>query len=162
MAFREALAAFLREFGSRGPNEWDIYAHTWGTRPEIALVAVDRMRHRDDAGGPAGRAERLAGEQAELWATLVEKATPEQLAQLRAGVRSGQVFLSGRERTKTNIIKAIHEIRLAIWEVGRRRVERGLLDEPRQLCMLLDSELDDALDDLASVRRGHPPTRARA
>ena len=148
-AFREALAAFLRDFGSRGPNEWDIYAHTWGTRPEIALVAVDRMRHQDDAGGPDAGAERRAGEQAELWETVAGRASPEQLAQLRAGVRSGQVFLSGRERTKTNIVKAIHEVRLAIWEVGRRRVERGLLDEPRQLCMLLDSELDDAIEDLA-------------
>ena len=107
------------------------------------------MRHQDDAGGPDAGAERRAGEQADLWEALAERASPEQLAQLRAGVRSGQVFLSGRERTKTNIIKAIHEVRLAIWEVGRRGVERGLLDEPRQVCMLLDSELDDAIDDLA-------------
>ena len=147
-AFREALAAFLRDFGSRGPNEWDIHAHTWGTRPEIALVAVDRMRHQDDAGGPAGGAERLAGEQADLWAHARPEGRARAAGAAAAGVRSGQVFLSGRERTKTNDHQGDPRGPVGHLELGRRRVERGLLDEPRQLCMLLDSELDDALDDL--------------
>ena len=40
------LAEFQREFGSRGPNEWEVRSPTWETRPELALAAIDRMRLR--------------------------------------------------------------------------------------------------------------------
>ncbi len=31
-AFLAGLDLFLERFGSRGPNEWDIHAHTWETK----------------------------------------------------------------------------------------------------------------------------------
>ena len=43
------FAQFLRDHGSRGPNEWEYRSHTWGTNPDLPLAAVDRMRFAADA-----------------------------------------------------------------------------------------------------------------
>lgn len=151
-AFRRRVDDFCFEFGSRGPNEWDISSPTWGTAPEIALVAVERMRHLPDSESPQVHGSQMAAERELLLEKLLADATPEQAEQLQRGVRSGQVFLAGRERTKTNIIRAIHEIRLAVLELGRRMVERGVLAEARDVCMLLDAELDGFVADPAAYR----------
>ncbi len=44
--------AFIHEFGSRGPNEWDMYADSWETRPALALAALDRVRFQTDDESP--------------------------------------------------------------------------------------------------------------
>ena len=36
--FRAGFDAFLFEYGSRGPNEWDIISDVWETKPELALT----------------------------------------------------------------------------------------------------------------------------
>ena len=55
---------------------------------------------------------------------------------------SAQLFLSGRERAKTNVVTVINEMRVALREFGRRLVERGVIDEVAQVFMLTDAELD--------------------
>ena len=47
--FQSGMDAFLDEFGSRGPNEWDIRSEVWETDPSLVTVLIDRMR----AMGPA-------------------------------------------------------------------------------------------------------------
>ena len=59
-----------------------------------------------------------------------------------AALRSSRVFLSGRERAKTNVVIVINEMRMALREFGRRLVERGVLDQVEQLFMVTDTELD--------------------
>ena len=49
-SFVTMLDDFLYEFGSRGPNEWDIHAPSWEVDPDLALAAVDRMRLATDDG----------------------------------------------------------------------------------------------------------------
>lgn len=56
------FASFTADFGSRGPNEWDIGSDPWELRPELALAAIDRMRQADDSHQPATQGERLAKE----------------------------------------------------------------------------------------------------
>jgi pyruvate,water dikinase len=60
----------------------------------------------------------------------------------QAALASSGRFMAWRERTKTAIIKEIHEIRMVLRELGRRMVARGALTDPRDLLMVLDSELD--------------------
>ncbi len=50
--------------------------------------------------------------------------------------RAAQVFLPGRERTKTNNIRMLHEARMTLRELGRRMVERGAFDEIEDFGML--------------------------
>jgi pyruvate,water dikinase len=141
--FVAALDEFVAEFGSRGPNEWDVMADTWETNPDLALAAIDRMRLGDDSVSPGGRnAERVAERErirSEIRAVLA--GDPATLAQFDAAMQSALTFVPGRERSKTNIIRVIEETRVALRELGRRAVARGRLDRPQDLCFLFEDEL---------------------
>ncbi len=138
-AFRAGFATFLRDQGSRGPNEWDIRSDTWETEPALALALIERMRLTDDSAAPeAGGAANAASREAAT--ARVEAALagdPAALAQFRAGLHSARLYLAGRERTKTTIIRVIHEVRMAVRELGARH---GY--PPSATCMLLADELD--------------------
>ncbi len=138
-----SLDEFLAEFGSRGPNEWDIYAHTWETKPDLVLAAVDRMRLANDDRSPLVENASREAEREELSAALVAALAedPATQGQFQAALASAKTFLPGRERSKTSIIKVIHEVRMAVWEIGRRAVERGEISEAREICMLFGDEL---------------------
>ena len=63
--FVAAFDEFLLQYGSRGPNEWEMRSPTWETEPDLALAAIDRMRLVDAdqaALRPARRARRPSGE----------------------------------------------------------------------------------------------------
>ncbi|MEM7275421.1 MAG: PEP-utilizing enzyme [Actinomycetota bacterium] len=158
-AFLGGLDRFLAEFGSRGPNEWDIHAHTWETNPDLVLAAVDRMRLAEDDQSPKSENAATEAERETLSAQLVEglAASPdvdeETLGQFQAALASAKVFVPGRERSKTTIIRVIHEVRMAAWELGRRAVEAGELDDARDYCMLFGDEVERHLaGDLPNVR----------
>jgi rifampicin phosphotransferase len=147
-AFNEAFARFEHDFGSRGPNEWDLRCRSWETHPELALVAIERMRAADDSAAPTSRhdeavadRERAAAEVRERLAAGGDEAA-EALGTFEAAMRSSGVFLPARERYKTNCIKVIGEIRVCFLELGRRMVERGALDRADQVWFLVDDELD--------------------
>lgn len=143
-SFRKSFDTFLQRFGARGPNEWEMRSHTWGTKPALALAAVDRMRLAPDTNSPAQKAKQLQADR-EAAVAQVEAALAGDdaaLAQFRAGLQASLVYLPGRERTKTNSIKIVHEMRLALRELGRRAVEAGAFDHVEQVFMLTDDELD--------------------
>ena len=156
----DALDGFLERYGSRGPNEWELRSHTWGTKPELALAAVDRMRFAPDSQAPAANLTQRAEDASEAAAKVsaMLEGDPAASAQFSAGVRAARLFLAGRERTKTNCITLVHEMRVALREVGRRLVERGHLGVVEQIFMFRDDELDDVLErpesftELAAVR----------
>lgn len=152
--FVAELERFIELFGSRGPNEWDIHAHVWETKPELVLSAIDRMRFANDADSPDRRHSEREVERDAIVAQLTEALAgdPEAQGQFVAGVASAARFVPGRERSKTSIIKVIHECRMAVWEIGRRLVEAGGADEPRDICMLFLDEIDQAMADPAWAR----------
>ena len=145
--FVRELDDFLVEFGSRGPNEWDIHAPTWETDPGIALASIDRMRLADDEAAPTGENEARRAEREALAAAITEAlaADPEAQGQFVAALASAATFVPGRERSKTNIIRVIGEIRIALLELGRRLVAAGDLDRETDLFLLFDDELDDVV-----------------
>jgi pyruvate,water dikinase len=160
-AFAAGFESFVRDYGARGPNEWELRSDTWGTKPELALVAIDRMRLAGDDESPEShtetrRAERLTAT-AEVEALVAGDAVA--LGQFHAGIRASRLYLAGRERTKTNNIKVVHEMRLAMRELGRRHHEAGHLDVPEDIFMLRDDELDAFAADPGSL---HRTTRERA
>jgi phosphohistidine swiveling domain-containing protein len=138
--FRE----MVRRYGSRGANEWDAIAPTWEVRPEAALTAIDLMRRSDESQSPRARNAAAVAERdrvaAEIRARLA--GDPEALGTFEAALRSAQIFLSGRERYKTNCIMVVGEMRMCLRELGRRAVERGVCDTVEQFFMLRNEELD--------------------
>lgn len=143
---------FLDEFGYRGPSEWDLGAPSWESRPDLALALVERLRHRDDAASPhvAAAASQRAGDEA-MTTALALLTDDEQRATLRLAVGSARRMAAWRERGKSNCIKALHEARMALLELGRRLVVQGVLTDPAQIFLVLDSELDLLVSDPAAV-----------
>ncbi len=149
--FVAQLDTFLAEFGSRGPNEWDIHAEVWENKPDLVLALIDRMRLAPDEAAPgASHAEREAEREA-LVASVTDAlaADPEAQGTFVAAATSAKTFVPGRERSKTSIIKVIHEVRMAVFELGRRAVEAGAIDAARDICLLFDDELEAFANDPA-------------
>ena len=46
------------------------------------------------------------------------------------------------KRAKTNVVMVINEVRVAMYEYGRRLVERGVIDDVQEVFMVTDEELD--------------------
>ena len=153
-AFLDHLDRFLEDYGARGPNEWDAYSDVWESQPELVLALVDRMRLAGDEQSPVARHDAVAADRdaatAEVLAGLGDDEATTGL--LLAGQASALRFMGWRERTKTNCVKAVHEQRMALRELGRRAAERGALDQPKQVFMLLADELDDFVADPAAFR----------
>jgi pyruvate,water dikinase len=145
VGFVRAFEDFLFDYGSRGPNEWDVLSKTWEVRPDIALAAIDRMRLTPDEQSPSLRRAASVAERDRVIADIRSKlaADSEALGLFDSALRSSQLFLSGRERYKTNSIKIVGEIRMCLREVGRLMMERGIFGEVDQVFMLLASELDE-------------------
>ncbi len=153
-AYVAAFERFLVDFGSRGPNEWEISADTWETKPEIALAAIDRIRLQSDDESPRIRNRRRADEREALTVEVRAKVAPlgEELAgQFEAALVAANQ-LAFRERTKTNIIRVVHEVRMVVRELGRRHAETGDIADPMHVFMLLDDEFEPFAAEPASFR----------
>ena len=151
-AFLEQFDQFLFDFGARGQNEYDVLAVSWEVKPRIALAAIDLMRRSDDAQAPFNRNAASVAERDRIVADIRRKVAgdPETAGLFEAAMGSAQLFLSGRERAKTNVVTVINEMRVALREFGRRLVDRGVLDQVEQVFMVTDAELDQL--------RHHPET----
>jgi pyruvate,water dikinase len=151
--FEQGFAAFLYEFGSRGPNEWESRSASWETRPALALAAIDRMRVSPDSANPSGHqvaraAEREVASAALLAMVEADEATHGQLA---AAIGCSKAWLPGRERTKTNNIRVVHEMRIAMREIGRRMVDAGVFDEIEDFGFITKDEMPAFLADPPSM-----------
>lgn len=151
--FKEGFERFLYEYGSRGPNEWESRSPTWETRPALALAAIDRMRQAPDSADPAAHHAERAAERAEASATLLAmvEGDPATHGQLAAAIACSKAWLPGRERTKTNNIRVIHEMRIAMREIGRRMVEAGAFDEIEDFGFVRKDEFPQLFADPASM-----------
>ncbi|HWW54087.1 MAG TPA: PEP-utilizing enzyme [Acidimicrobiales bacterium] len=146
-AFVDQFDQFLYDYGSRGPNEWETSSPSWETDPELALAAIDRMRLSPASAAPAEQHDRLAADREALGGQLVDQLAgdPDTQAQFAAALPAAKVFLPGRERSKTNVIRLVNELRIAWNELGRRMVAEGVIARPQDLSMLQADELDGFL-----------------
>ncbi len=152
VAFVHQLDSFLAEFGSRGPNEWDIHAEVWETKPDLVLALIDRMRLAPDESAPGASHAAREAEREALVASVTEALSgdPETQGTFLAAITSAKTFVPGRERSKTSIIKVIHEVRMAVFELGRRARAAGALENAADICLLFDDELEAFVADPAS------------
>lgn len=143
-AFLAQFEQFLRDHGSRAQNEYDPRAPSWELRPSVALVAIDLMRQSDDAQAPSVRNSASVEERERVASDIRSKIADdaETVALFESALTSAHLFLAGRERGKTNTVRVINEARVALYEYGRRLVERGVIDDVEQLFMVTDEELD--------------------
>ncbi len=147
-SFVAKFDSFLFAYGARGPNEWEVRSPTWETDPDLALAAIDRMRLAPAEAAPILNNEAMAAEREQLGAQIAELLAedPETQGQFMAALHSATVFMPGRERTKTNNIKLVHECRMALREFGRRQVGAGHFPHLNSYGMLTKEEQYQYLD----------------
>jgi rifampicin phosphotransferase len=145
---------FIATYGSRAQNEYDIMSPSWEVRPRIALAAIDLMRRSDESKAPSVRHDASVAERDRVAAEMREKLAGDEEAAgtFEAAMQSSRLFLSGRERAKTNVVIAINEMRMALREFGRRLVERGVIDKIEKIFMLTDDELSQCRHDPESMK----------
>ena len=152
-AFLAEFDEFLFAYGCRGPNEWETRSPTWETEPDLGLAAIDRMRLAPEDADPermqAARAAEREAVGAEITAMLAGDA--ETQGQFMAALHSATVFMPGRERTKTNCIKLVHEARMALQEWGRRAVDAGTFPRMQSYGLLTKEEMFEHLDNNSDV-----------
>lgn len=153
-AFRSGFAALLEQHGHRGPNEWDMRPHSWTTKPELALGMIERLRFQDDNRSPHEAKAAAATERERLSAEILGMVEGDEEAHgtLTAGLSSAALFYGLREKGKNSCIRLIHEAKLAFFELGRRLVDAGAIDDVQQVFMAVDSELETLLADPMSMR----------
>ena len=123
--FRERFAAFIDTHGHRGPNDWELSSRNWENTPELALLAIDRMRLAEHDLDPAAR---LAGD-----ATRREAAIAEVRPHLKGMDRKNfdkalaavPWWAQAREATRDRAIRIGAPTKQAYRELVRRAAERG-------------------------------------
>src|SRR4029077_4538374 len=106
--------------------------------------AIDLMRKSDESQAPALRNAASMAERDRVTAMIREQVAgdPETAGLFEAALQSAQLFLAGRERAKTNVVRVINEVRVALYEYGRRLVDRCVIPDAEHLFMVTDEELD--------------------
>lgn len=153
-AFLKDFNTFLQHYGARGPKEWEIRSHTWETRPELALAAIDRMRLAGNDAAPETRHAHMAANRERVASEIAGmlEGDDDTRNTFLASARAATVFQAGRERTKTNCIKLIHEGRMAMHTVGRRMVAEGKADDIADFGLLKADEIEGWLEDPTPYR----------
>ena len=146
---------FLFEFGCRGPNEYEIFSDTWETRPAIALALLDRIRLQSDDEDPAGRHKVIAESRIstinEVREKLAALGNEELTGTFEASLNAGNIMVF-QERTKTNYIRVVNEIRVVFEELGKRAVLEGSLGDHKHIYMLKDDELETFVADRGAMQ----------
>lgn len=147
-------AEFLRlwdglmvEHGHRAPNEWDARPDSWTTRAGIPLRMIDRLRHQTDDRSPHVAKAAAARERERLTTELLGLVAGDAEAHgtLAAGLSAAANWFGWREQGKYACIRLIHEVKLAMYELGSRMVAAGVIADKRHVFNLLDDELDEFL-----------------
>ncbi len=149
------MDAMTDEVGFRGPNEWDLSSPTWDVAPDIMIALLDCMRRCDDDSSPRLRRAHLETDRARLATEISEALSGSQKDQFLAGFGASTAFIRGRELSRTNVVRVIHEMRLALRELAVRGVRRHDFEEIDNIWMLTAEELeyyaDGGLGDVAEI-----------
>ena len=148
--FRDDFDNFVYEYGSRGPNEWELSAHTWETDPSIPIRTLDQVRKQPDEKNPQNGADNASKDRQQVVEEVRKKLAEvgdDELIGVFEGALVGANQMVFRERAKTSLVRILHESRMAIRELGKRHTESGTVSDPEHIFMLLDEELESFVAD---------------
>jgi pyruvate,water dikinase len=151
--FLQGFDEFLYRYGSRAPNEWDLRSDSWETKPELVFISIDGMRRSGDDANPYGIREDNRIKREKLTEELAARMpTDEARESFLAACQAITRWMPWRERTKTSCVRSMGEMRMALYELGRRMVERGVIDDHHDITMVTDDELDAFVADPDSFK----------
>ncbi len=145
------MAAFIAEHGHRGPNDWELSGRTWDNTPELALVAIDRMRV---AERELASAHDAAAEEAKRQAAIAKVRPQLKLLDrlnFDKAVKASPYWSQAREATRDRAVRLTMPIKQVYRELVRRGAERGGSPDPVAVALLSPTtELAEYLADPSS------------
>jgi pyruvate,water dikinase len=150
--FNEKFAAFIARHGHRGPNDWELSSRTWENTPELALVAVDRMRLAEHDLSPQARLGDM-----EAWQeAAVEKVLPHvkfmDKGNFKKAIKALPHWTRAREATRDRAVRLGATLKRVFRELVRRAAAKSGIDDPRMVAMLrFNDELPQYIRDPASL-----------
>ncbi len=150
--FRSMFDAFIAEHGHRGPNDWEISGRTWDNTPELALIAIDRMRQSDD---DLERAHDAAAEES-LRDAAIARVRPHlnvlDRLNFDKAITAAPIWSQAREATRDRAVRYTMPLKQVFRELVRRSGERGGSSDPVVVALLSPTdELGPYLADPSSM-----------
>ena len=140
--FRERFAAFIDTHGHRGPNDWELSSRNWQNTPELALVAIDRMRLADHDLDPAARLADDATRREAAIAVVRPHLKGMDRKNFDKALAAVPWWAQAREATRDLAIRIGAPTKQAYRELVRRAAERGGHPDPVRVALL------DPIDEL--------------
>lgn len=158
--FRRKLERFLRTYGHRCEKEAEVAEPRWQDDPAVLLAVLASMvRAARDQGGGMPRLEdrerRLTRRARSLarrvrrhlsQATLLERLLPLRRAAFETLLREARRYAPYRENLKDSALRALHLVRRAFLEAGRRLAIRGVIAREDDVFFLEVAEVEAALE----------------
>ena len=111
------------------------------------------MRRSDEKADPHAIHDDNRIKREKLTKELAERMpTDEARAAFLNGCASITRWMPWRERTKTSCVRSMNEMRMAFYELGRRMVERGVLEDHHDITMVREDELEAFVADPESFK----------
>ena len=145
--FTRRFAAFVAAHGARGPDEWELASPTWGTNPEIALAAVERLRHAPPTRDPEAARRRLAAERVHVTREVRQQLARPARPIFDRFVQAAALYAEGRERAKAVFIDDNYPLRCALFELAARTSARGGPEKRCDFFLITADELRDFVSD---------------
>ena len=137
--FVDRFDEFITRHGHRGPNDWELSGRTWDNTPELALVAIDRMRVGEEDLDPSGR---LADDE-QRRAAAVARVRPAigRLDRLNfdRALEAAPYWAQAREATRDRAVRSTLPVKQVYRELVRRAAERGGSPDPSVVALLRPS-----------------------
>ena len=134
--FNKALSAFLGRHGHRGPNDWELSSRTWENTPELALVAIDRMRLSEHDLAPPTRLKNMEARQR----AAIEKVLPHvkrmDKGNFKKAIKALPYWSRAREATRDRAVRTGSTMKRVFRELVRRAAAKGGIEDPRMVAML--------------------------
>jgi pyruvate,water dikinase len=146
--FNKQFGHFIDCHGQRGPNDWELSSRTWENTPELALVAIDRMRFAEHDLSPAARLKDMETRRQ----AAIEKVLPHvkmmDKGNFKKAVKALPYWSRAREATRDRAIRCGAPLKRAFRELVRRAALKGGVEDPRMVAMLrFHDELPNYLKD---------------
>jgi rifampicin phosphotransferase len=141
VALAAGIDAVMTAVGYRGLNEWDLSSPTWDMAPEIVVALLDCLRHCDEDASPRLRRVHLEADRTRLATEIADALSGDERQRFLAGLGAAIAFLRGRELSRTNVVRVIHEMRLAIRTLAVRATRRYDLEYDDNIWMMTADEL---------------------
>jgi pyruvate,water dikinase len=135
--FNKAFARFIARHGHRGPNDWELSSRTWENTPELALVAIDRIRLAEHDLSPAIRLRDMEARQQAAVARVLPYVKLLDKGNFKKAVKALPHWTRAREATRDRAVRTGATLKRVFRELVRRSAAKGGVDDPRMVAMLV-------------------------